>query len=301
LKRMPKHARSHHRPRHALAARVGAGIAVAVVAITLVTSYTASTSVPTSSVGMSTHARLISQMAPAGCSSLTLTTLVQGTGTFSNSTSHALVLGSAGANTITDTGTGNCIIGGGGTNNITGTSTDICITGPTLNVANPCPVAVPPTTTTTPATTTTLPTTTTTTVLATTTTSTTLPPSNGVTATPTSTNSDYYSGQETLTLANTHSITALTITIKVQQTTGVSYNSEGNSFAGGSVTQSSTTSGGVIKYLTTLNSGQTISAGSSVSVYAQFSGTGVARVTTADTWTITSTSNGIVSTISGHF
>jgi hypothetical protein len=283
---MSRHFRSHRGRRSVFAARAGAGVVFAVVTITLVTSFTASTSVPPSSVGSSAQARLVSQLAPAGCNSLTLTTLVQGTGTFSNSASHALVLGSAGANTITDTGTGNCIIGGGGTNNITGTSTDICITGPTLNIANPCPVAVPPTTTTIPATTTT---------------STTLPPSNGVTATPTSTNSNYYSGQETLTLANTHSITALTITIKVQQTTGVSYNSEGSSFAGGSVTQSATTSGGVIKYVTTLNSGQTVSAGSSVSVYAQFSGTGVTRVTTADTWTITTTSGGIVSTLSGHF
>jgi hypothetical protein len=83
------------------------------------------------------------QLAPAGCSSLSLTVLVQGSGTFSNSQSHALVLGSAGSNTITDTGTGNCIVGGGGTDVTTGTATDICITGPTLNIANPCPIAPP--------------------------------------------------------------------------------------------------------------------------------------------------------------
>ncbi len=53
------------------------------------------------------------------------------------------MLSSAGSDTITDTGTGNCIVGGGGTDSTTGTATDICITGPTLNIANPCPVAAP--------------------------------------------------------------------------------------------------------------------------------------------------------------
>jgi hypothetical protein len=113
------------------------------VTVTLVTSFTASTNVPTSRVGTSGQPRLIMQLAPAGCSSLSLTVLVQGSGTFSNSQSHALLLGSAGSDTITDTGTGNCIVGGGGTDSTTGTATDICITGPTLNIANPCPVAAP--------------------------------------------------------------------------------------------------------------------------------------------------------------
>ena len=107
------------------------------------TSFTASTNVPTSRVGTSAQTRLIMQLAPAGCSSLSLTVLVQGSGTFSNSQSHALVLGTAGSNTITDTGTGNCIVGGAGTDSTTGSATDICITGPTLNIANPCPVAAP--------------------------------------------------------------------------------------------------------------------------------------------------------------
>ncbi len=140
---MRRHSRCLHRPRHVIAARVGAGIVVLLVTVTLVTSFTASTNVPTSNVGTSVQARLISQLAPAGCNSLTLTVLVQGSGTFSNSQSHALVLGSAGSNTITDTGSGNCIVGGGGTDSTTGTATDICITGPTLNIANPCPIAAP--------------------------------------------------------------------------------------------------------------------------------------------------------------
>jgi hypothetical protein len=140
---VPRRTRRLRQPQHVIAARVGAGIVVLLVTVTLVTSFTASTNVPTSRVGTSAQARLIMQLAPAGCSSLSLTALVQGTGTFSNSQSHALVLGTSGSNTITDTGTGNCIVGGGGTDSTTGTATDICITGPTLNVANPCPVAAP--------------------------------------------------------------------------------------------------------------------------------------------------------------
>jgi hypothetical protein len=140
---VPRRSRRLRRPQHVIAARVGAGIVVLLVAVTLVTSFTASTNVPTSRAGTSAQARTIMQLAPAGCSSLSLTLLVEGSGTFSNSQSHALVLGSAGSNSITDTGTGNCIVGGGGTDSTTGTATDICITGPTLNIANPCPVAAP--------------------------------------------------------------------------------------------------------------------------------------------------------------
>jgi hypothetical protein len=140
---VPRRTRRLRRPRHVVATRVAAGIIVLLVTVTLATSFTASTNVPVSHAGTSSQARLIMQLAPAGCTSLSLTVLVQGSGTFSNSQSHALVLGSAGSNTITDTGTGNCIVGGGGTDAVTGTATDICITGPTLNIANPCPVPAP--------------------------------------------------------------------------------------------------------------------------------------------------------------
>ena len=140
---MPRRPRRLRRTRHVIAARVGVGIVVLLVTITLVTSFTASTNVPTSRAGTSTQARLIMQLAPAGCSSLSLIALVQGSGNFSNNQSNALVLGTAVSNTITDTGTGNCIVAGGGTDSTTGSSTDICITGPTLNIANPCPVAAP--------------------------------------------------------------------------------------------------------------------------------------------------------------
>jgi prepilin-type N-terminal cleavage/methylation domain-containing protein len=145
------------------------------------------------------------------------------------------------------------------------------------------------------------PTTTTTTTSPPPTTTTTAPPSNGVTATPSSSNYSYYGGQERLDFTNSSSITAMSITIDVAQTTGVTYNSQFNSFPGGALTQGDTTSGGVIAYTFVLGSRQTIPANYSGEVGAQWGGTGSVRVTTGDTWTVTSTSGGITSTLSGTF
>jgi hypothetical protein len=115
------------RPRRAT---IAGGALALLIAITLVTSLTATTNVPTSNVGTSDQARQIGQLAPAGCASLSLTSLVIRTGTFTNTASNALVLGDAGANTITDSGTNNCIVGGGGKDIVNGDKTDVCIVGP---------------------------------------------------------------------------------------------------------------------------------------------------------------------------
>lgn len=77
-------------------------------------------------VDRSAPAPCLRETRPAGCASLSLTSLVIRTGTYTNTASSALVLGDAGPNTITDTGTNNCIVGGGGK----GDRTDICIIGP---------------------------------------------------------------------------------------------------------------------------------------------------------------------------
>ena len=78
-------------------------------------------------------------------------------------------------------------------------ASDICISGPSLNVAAACPA---------PST------------------------SNGVGAVPASDNYNNYGGQERLAITNTADITAMTITITVAQTAGVSFNSQANSFPG---------------------------------------------------------------------
>jgi general secretion pathway protein G len=168
------------------------------------------------------------------------------------------------------------------------------------------------TTTTAPAATTTTraPVSTTTTTHVTTTTTTAPPPttttaaaarSNGVTGVPTSANYSYYGGQEVLTVHNPSAITAMTITIKVAQTTGVTYNSDFNSFPGDAGSNGHSTGGGKITYTYVLSAGHSIPANDSGALGAQFGGTGSPRTTSGDTWTVTSTSGGVTSTISGTF
>jgi signal peptidase I len=120
----------HRIPRDAIVRASLPALLIAII-ITLSVGFTASTNVPVSHAGASAQARSIAELAPPGCSALTLTTLVQGSGTFSNNHSGALVIGSAGVDKITDTGGGSCIVGGGGKDTITGTSSDTCIIGPT--------------------------------------------------------------------------------------------------------------------------------------------------------------------------
>ena len=280
------------RSRWSLLARGGTALVVIAVLVTLTSVFTVSNSVPASNAGTLSKVLQVGQVAPAGCSGLTLTSIVTGSGVFANSRSNALVLGSAGADTITDTGAGNCIVGGGGTNTITGTSSDICVSGPTLAVSGPCPMSTPTTTTTT--TTTVPPTTTTTTRPA--------PPSNGVTVTPASDNYNNYGGQERLSVVNTYAVTALSITITVAQTAGVTFNSQANSYPGGIVTQTSSVAGGTITYSFVLAAGQSIPAGyQSGVVYAQFGGSGSPHPMSGDTWVVASTANGIASSLSGTF
>lgn len=124
-------AASPGRGKRKIVIRAGAAVLVFAVIITMSISFTASTNVPISNAGTSAHAVSIAELTPTGCSSLALTTMVEKSGTFSNSTSHVLILGSSGVDKITDTGYGNCIVGGAGKDTVTGTSTDICIVGPT--------------------------------------------------------------------------------------------------------------------------------------------------------------------------
>ena len=87
-----------------LVGRGAAVVGVIAVAATVVTGFTASTNVPVSSAGTSHQVRLVSQLAPVGCRSLTLTRLATGSGTFTNGLAGTLLLGSSGADLITDTG-----------------------------------------------------------------------------------------------------------------------------------------------------------------------------------------------------
>ena len=122
-------------PSHGQELRTGrwalGGVAVAlVIAITLVASFTATTTVPASRAGVSKPASAMSQITPVGCSSLALQNIVRGSGNFTNNASHMLILGTSSANTITDNGTYNCIVAGGGKDVVYGDRTDVCIIGP---------------------------------------------------------------------------------------------------------------------------------------------------------------------------
>jgi hypothetical protein len=260
--------------------RGAAALVVVLVVITLVASATASTNVPASNVGSSKQTLAVAQLAPGPCGTLALTALVVGSGPFTTAASGALVLGSAGTDTITASGSGNCIVAGGGTNTVVGTATDVCVTGPTLNVGSPCPTGPSPTTTTT----------------------TTVPKANGVTVTAAGDNYNNYGGQERLTVTNTSAISAMSVVITVAHTTGVSFSSQANSFPTGFLIQSTTTSARSITYTYVLTTGDSIPAKyPSGVIYAQYGGTGAAHTMSGDTWSVTTTSKGTVATLTGVF
>ena len=104
---------------------------VLIVSATLTMSFTASTTVPVSRVGQSVQAKLVSQLAPAACTSLSLASLVLGSGNFSTDSSHALILRTRAHDApITASGEFNCIVGGASDDRVTATASSVCIIGP---------------------------------------------------------------------------------------------------------------------------------------------------------------------------
>jgi endoglucanase len=121
-----------------------------------------------------------------------------------------------------------------------------------------------------------------------------------LTATPVvSTNSPWFNELQ-LQVANTAPITAMTITVVVQRTPGVSYSGQYNT-VGGQVTQANSSTTAAITYTFTLNSGQTLPASTGRTFAVQTSGNGSLHPTSGDTWTVSYTSGGTASTTSGTF
>lgn len=111
--------------------RVLATLAAAVVAGAVVVAHTAANAVPATRVGTSSAAVTANLLKPSSCASLTLSTLVTGTGTFSGTAAANLVLGSAGVDRISALGGSDCVLGGGGNDRLTGgAGIDVCIGGP---------------------------------------------------------------------------------------------------------------------------------------------------------------------------
>lgn len=122
---------------------------------------------------------------------------------------------------------------------------------------------------------------------------------NGVTSTGVVTSSSPWFNEEQVKFSNTASITAMTITITVQKTTGSTYSNMYTTF--NNTTSTHVDNGSTIVYTFTLNSGQTLSPGSNQIADAQFGGTGTAHAIAGDLWSITTTSGGKTNTSGGHF
>ena len=121
-----------------------------------------------------------------------------------------------------------------------------------------------------------------------------------LTATPVvSTNSPWFNELQ-LQVANTGSLTALSITIVVQRTAGVSYSGMYNT-VGGTIAQTNSSTSSAITYQFTLASGQSLPAATGRTFAVQTSGTGTLHPTSGDTYTVSYTSGGQYFTTSGHF
>ena len=105
---------------------------------------------------------------------------------------------------------------------------------------------------------------------------------------------------EGVKVSNTAPITALAITINVQNTAGLNFNGQYNT-VGGQIMQSHSTTAAVISYQFNLQAGQTLSPGTNYLFDAQMGANGTAHPTGGDTFTVTYTTGGQTFTQSGHF
>jgi endoglucanase len=121
----------------------------------------------------------------------------------------------------------------------------------------------------------------------------------GVTlATVINSNSPFYD-DEGVKVTNTGAITALSITINVQNTGGMSFSGQYNT-VGGSIVDTHSSTATVITYQFGLSAGQTLNPGSYL-FDAQMSASGTAHPTSGDTFTVTYTTGGQTFTQTGHF
>jgi len=122
----------------------------------------------------------------------------------------------------------------------------------------------------------------------------------GVTVTPVINSNSNYFDDEGLKLSNSAAITALSLTITVQNTGGMSFNGQYNT-VGGSITQNHGSTAAAITYQFGLSPGQTLSPGTNYLFDAQMAANGTAHTTSGDTFTVTYTTGGQTFTQSGHF
>ena len=121
-----------------------------------------------------------------------------------------------------------------------------------------------------------------------------------VTVTPVVATTSPWFNEQQVRVTNTAGLTALSVTIVIQRTTGLGVNGLYNT-VGGQIQQSATASATQLTYQFTLAPGQTLSAGTNRIFAAQTSGTGSPHPTAGDTWTVTYTSGGQTVTRNGTF
>ena len=121
--------------RAAHTARVALG-AVAL-AFVLAVAVTATNVVPSSRAGSSIGARpTANELKPAACAALNLTVIVTGGGGAGNQS--ALVLGTAGNDTLVGAAGNDCLVGGAGNDRLNGNAgTDVCIGGAGTDTFHP--------------------------------------------------------------------------------------------------------------------------------------------------------------------
>ena len=122
----------------------------------------------------------------------------------------------------------------------------------------------------------------------------------GVTVTPVVTSQSGWFNEQQVRIANTAPITALSVTVVVQRTAGISHSGQYNT-VGGQITQSNSSTSSAITYQFTLGSGQTLSPATSRTFAVQTSGTGTAHPMSGDTYSVTYTAGGVTHTQNGTF
>ncbi len=118
------------------AARVLATTSGVALLALLALSFTASNTVPATSVGTVQKAIAVQDRAPASCSGMGLTLVVTN---LNGGSGNDLVLGTAVAETVNGNAGDDCLLGGGGDDSLRGgTGIDVCIGGPGNDTFNNC-------------------------------------------------------------------------------------------------------------------------------------------------------------------
>jgi mannan endo-1,4-beta-mannosidase len=125
-------------------------------------------------------------------------------------------------------------------------------------------------------------------------------PAGSVSASAVVTSSSGWFSEQQLRLSNTADITALSITITVQRTTGVSASGQYNTI-GGTITQSNSSTATALTYVFSLSPGQSLTPGTHRTFAVQMSGTGASHPTAGDTYSVTGTAGGQPFSLTGTF